>query len=236
MQSMLTVGGGGGVGAIVGKGVGAIVGAGVGFGVTFGVALGEALGEAFGDAEGWADSDGPGEGLGLGVMTGMGVGVASSPRLGSTGEPSVSPGARLIGGSMEPTTTPLGIGPGEPVTVPVSLGPNNWNVISATTTKIRIVAESRHSTRRRSDPWSRSMGRTGPAATASGPGLELASRPASARASSPLSDSATNCRIRRVTSSWSFAIVAGGADPGGAQAPGLRLRIPRRPWMAEGCR
>jgi len=123
----------------------------VGFGL--GLIVGLTVGLTDGLTEGGAiegDGDGDGDGVGPIVITGIGVGVASTPRLGFRIGPKVAPGGRLTGGGSEPIATVLGSGVAEPAGPAVCWGMNTWPASSASTTTIRIVAESRQSWRRRS--------------------------------------------------------------------------------------
>lgn len=87
---------------------------------------GRGVGFLLGDGDGDGEGEGEGDGEGPSVITGMGVGVASTPRLGSMIGPNVTPGGRLTGGGSVPIETPLGIGVSEPVGVPAPPGTKAW--------------------------------------------------------------------------------------------------------------
>ena len=123
----------------------------MGFGVGLGVGFGVGFTVGLTDGEG----DGDGEGVGPIVITGIGVGLRSTPRLGLMIGPKVTPGPMVTGGPTDPIATVLGRGVGVPSGPAVGAGMSVCPMMSARTTPIRIVDESRHSWRRRSSSASR---------------------------------------------------------------------------------
>jgi len=141
----------GGLGAGLGVGVG--VGTGVGLGVGLGVGRGVGLGVGCGVVPGFSVAVGAGVGVGGGnVMTGIRVGVASRCRPEGTTLPIVGRDVSIavvdaVGDAI--ATRPVSPGLGDATAVAGPDGRRNRAARRASTTPIRIVAESRHSTRRR---------------------------------------------------------------------------------------
>ena len=129
------------------------IGAGVGVGVGLGVGLGVGRGVGLGVVPSLSVPVGPGIGVrGGNVMTGISVGVASRWRPDGTTFPIVGTEVSIApddGVGESKAISPVSWGLGDPPPGAELDGNTYRTTRSASTTPIRIVAESRHSTRRR---------------------------------------------------------------------------------------